>query len=110
MKVSKVGGKKLDQGKPRLELLPSKALESIAQVLNFGAVKYDPWQWTNGFNWSRLIGAAMRHMNAFNSGEDLDPESGLPHLAHLGCCVLFLLEHYHRVLGTDDRHKWEGKR
>ena len=96
---------KHDQAKPRAELLPSAPLLMIAEVLSFGAEKYAAHNWRQGFDQSRLIGAAMRHLLAYNDGEDTDPESGLSHLAHLGCCVLFLLEHQAKGIGCDDRYK-----
>lgn len=98
---------KFDAGKAPLELLPAPALEAIAEVLAFGALKYHSWNWARGFAWSRLIGAALRHLFAFARGEDRDPESGLSHLAHAGCCILFLITHERCKLGTDDRHKLE---
>jgi hypothetical protein len=33
----------------------------------------------------------MRHVHAWRAGETKDPESGLHHLAHAGCCLLFML-------------------
>jgi len=96
---------KHDGGKPPLELLPSMPLVMIAEVLGFGARKYAAHNWRQGFDQSRLIGAALRHLLAYNDGEDIDPESGLSHLAHLGCCVLFLLEHQAKGIGRDDRYK-----
>lgn len=100
-----MSGTKHDGNKPRPELLSPDALLAIAEVLAFGAKKYDAHNWRKGFEWSRLLGAAQRHLLAFQAGEDKDPESGLPHLAHLGCCVMFLIEHQTRGLGTDDRYK-----
>ena len=100
------GGTKHDQGKVRVELLSPIALEEIAKVLTFGAKKYGDNNWRKGLNYTRLIGAAFRHLLAFMRGEDMDPESGLNHLAHLGCCVMMLLEQV--LLGKeelDDRYK-----
>lgn len=96
---------KLDGEKPRVDLLPAVALEEIAKVLTFGAKKYDNWNWAKGFKWSRLLGAAGRHLFAFMRGEDKDSESGLSHLAHLGCCVVFLLWHERFKKDLDDRFK-----
>lgn len=96
---------KQDDGKIRTELLPVGPMLAIAEVLTFGAKKYADHNWRKGFKWSRLLGAATRHLFAFMRGEDKDPETGLSHLAHLGCCVLFLLEHEQRGLGEDDRYK-----
>lgn len=86
-------GLKLDAGKPRWDLLPFRALDEVAKVLEFGARKYAPdnWRKVDGWRW-RYLGAALRHLAAFGTGERLDRESGLHHLAHAACCVLFLLE------------------
>jgi len=100
-----ISGTKHDKSKVRMELLSGPALVGLSKVLTFGGIKYDDHNWRNGFKWSRLIGAAQRHLVAFMSGEDIDPESGLPHIDHLACCVMFLSEHQKVGLGTDDRHK-----
>jgi hypothetical protein len=47
----------------------------------------------------------MRHLHAFNDGEDKDPESGLSHLAHASCCLMFLLEFEKTHQELDDRYK-----
>lgn len=86
-----MSGTKHDQNKAPLDLLPYEGLEAIAQVLGFGAKKYARGQWMGGIEYSRLIAAAQRHIGQFNSGQDMDEESGLSHLAHAGCCILFLL-------------------
>ena len=98
-------GTKNDTEKNRLDLLPTEALEEIAKVLTFGAKKYADYNWTKGFVWSRLLGATLRHLFAFMRGEDKDPESGISHLAHAGCCILFLLYHEKHHTDLDNRHK-----
>jgi hypothetical protein len=102
------GGIKHDGEKPRVDLLPSAPLVMIADVLGFGARKYAPHNWRKGFDQSRLIGAALRHLLAYNDGEDIDPESGLSHVAHAGCCILFLLEQINKGTGRDDRFRSNG--
>ncbi len=96
---------KKDSGKPSLFpiLGATQALAEIAAVLHFGAKKYAPNKWREGMNWSRLIDALLRHVTAFANGESTDPETGLSHLGHAGCCVLFLLTYQLENLGTDDR-------
>ena len=98
-----LGGIKHDEGKPRLDLLPVEALEEIALVLAFGEKKYGTHQWRNGFQWSRIYGALLRHLFAFMRGEDYDKESGISHLGHMGACALFLITHWKLKLGKDDR-------
>lgn len=86
---------KHDKGKAPMSMLPYWGLEEIAQVLAFGAKKYGRDNWRQGMEWSRMLDAALRHLHAMSDGELLDPESGLPHAAHAGCCVLFLLDYIH---------------
>lgn len=98
------GGLKYDTGKPPMSLIDRHALEAIAQVLAFGANKYAAHNWRKGIQYSRLLDAALRHLYAFADGEDLDPESGLSHVAHAGCCIVFLLGMIQDHPELDDRH------
>lgn len=96
---------KFDQDKLPLHLLSTEAMNQTAAVLKFGAQKYAEHNWRAGFAWSRPLAAAMRHITAFNAGEDKDPESGLSHLAHAACCIMFLLEFEKTHRELDDRYK-----
>jgi hypothetical protein len=109
-KEEEITGIKFDDNKNRLDLLPLDAIEEIGKVMTFGAVvkEYGDRNWENGFKWSRLLGALFRHIFAFWRGENYDPESKLPHLAHAGCCILFLLAHFLRKIGEDDRVEKES--
>ena len=85
-------GRKFDQGKPQWSLLPWSALRVVVAVLGFGAQKYAPNQWQDVPEAkTRYADAALRHLTAWMCGEQLDPESKLPHLAHAVCCLLFLI-------------------
>lgn len=99
------GALKFDNGKPPLSLIPTSALSVESRVMGFGASKYGRDNWRRGMEWSRLIDAAMRHIAAFNDGEDIDPESGIHHLGHARCCLAFLIEYADKKLGVDDRFK-----
>ena len=44
-----------------------------------------------------------RHIFAWWGGQDKDPETGFSHLAHAGCCLIFLMEYQRNGYGTDDR-------
>ena len=98
---------KFDTDKLPLHLLSTEAMNQTAAVLKFGAQKYAEHNWRKGFAWSRPLAAAMRHLTAFNDGEDRDPESGLSHLAHAACCIMFLLEFEKTHQHLDDRYKPE---
>lgn len=85
-------GRKFDAGKLDYTLVPWDGLEEIVKVLEFGAKKYarDNWRYVEKAD-VRYLAAAFRHMIAYNQGEKTDKETGLSHLAHAGCCILFLL-------------------
>ena len=86
-------GVKYDGEKPKMHLLPPKAINEVAKVLTFGARKYDEENWRKLEDLqSRYSSGALRHIFAHLDSEDLDPESGLSHLAHAICCLLFKLE------------------
>lgn len=101
---------KHDGEKIRLDLLPVEPLEEIGKVLTYGATKYQDYNWAKGFKWSRLSAAILRHFFAWMRGEDKDPETGLSHLAHVGCGVLFLLWHEKHRPDLDDRFKTNKER
>lgn len=86
-------GQKHDDGKPRYDLLPPIAIDEMAKVMTFGAEKYAPDNWRCVDNAvERYRAALLRHSFAMLSGEELDPETGLPHAAHAMCCAAFLVE------------------
>lgn len=94
---------KRDGGKPRTDLLPVKPLLEIARVLEFGADKYGERHWEAGMDWERPYAATLRHLFAWQNGETADLETGLNHLAHAACELLFLLEYAATGAGTDNR-------
>lgn len=96
---------KHDQEKIRYDLFPPEAYDQVCKVLTFGAKKYAAHNWTKGFQWSRLLGAALRHIFSWARGEDKDPETGLSHLAHAVCCLIFLIWHERYKPELDDRFK-----
>jgi hypothetical protein len=101
---------KFDTGKLDWSLLPLDSIEEILKVLEFGKQKYSAHNWSQGegFKYSRVFNAICRHLFAWARGEDLDPETGLSHIAHCGCNVLFLLhfiKHKDKYPNNDDRQK-----
>ena len=87
-------GRKFDGGKLEYGLLPPLALEETVKVLTFGAQKYerDNWQKVPDSK-RRYFDALQRHVWAWKQGEQFDQESGIHHLAHAMCCLMFLYEH-----------------
>ena len=86
-------GEKFDDGKLRYSLIPPSTTHALAEVLTFGANKYEPGGWRHVSNGKeRYLDAAMRHLEAYRSGEVLDKESELSHLKHLLTNIAFLIE------------------
>ena len=86
-------GVKYDGGKLRWSLLPLKPIQKIIEVLMFGADKYpeaDNWKRVPDAS-ERYYDAMLRHLTVWYMGEKTDEETGLSHLAHAGCCLLFLM-------------------
>jgi hypothetical protein len=102
-------GARYNDGKVPYELVPTHLLENTAKVFGYGMRKYAAWNWAKGMKYSVVIGCIKRHLAAIERGEDLDPESGLPHTGHIGC-NLMMLEHYMKMYPElDDRPKeWFG--
>ena len=87
-------GIKFDTGKLRYGLIPPLAQAEMVKVLTFGAEKYEPDNWKKvPESKTRYFDALERHVWAWKTGEQTDPESGIHHLAHAMCCLAFLYEH-----------------
>lgn len=65
-------GTKHDQGKPDYTLISKELMDALAEVRAFGAKKYSKNNWKKGFPYTKSIAAALRHVYAFLSGQDLD--------------------------------------
>jgi len=90
--MTEKNGLKFDQEKLRWDLLPVGTVTQIIKVLMFGSAKYSDNNWKKvDMLKQRYYNALMRHINAWWEGEKLDPETNMHHLAHAGCCILFLI-------------------
>lgn len=98
-------GRKDDAAKAPHHLIAPEMQDALAAVLAFGAAKYAPRNWEKGMAWSRPFSAMLRHMWAWWRGEGTDAETGMSHLWHAACCVMFLIAYEARGTGNDDRPK-----
>ena len=89
----------------QLGALDPLAVTRLAEAAGYGAEKYDTHNFLRGYPYSWSFNAMIRHALAFWNGEDNDPESGLPHMAHVAWHALCLISFTTRGLGTDDRYK-----
>jgi len=93
------GAKKLS-----MQLNPPSAITYMAAVLEHGAAKYGMFNWRHSsVPLMTYIGAMYRHLAALLDGEGVDPESGLPHEAHImaGCAIVIDAAHCGTLV--DDR-------
>lgn len=94
-------GRKYDAGKPRMDLMLDfgKALMAVGEVATFGAQKYAAHDWLYVPDAEeRYLAALLRHLFASNV-EEIDPETGLEHIAHAAWNALAILELYRRRKG-----------
>lgn len=77
-----------------LSMVPSGAIIEEAKVLAIGAAKYGFHNWRTGEGIRARVytAAIMRHLLAYQDGEDTDPESGFSHLAHIRATAGILLD------------------
>jgi hypothetical protein len=88
--------KEAGASKPPLVLMPPAAERSICEVLKAGGEKYGYWNWRlSHVETATYISAIKRHLAAIHEGEWLDPESGQPHIAHIGASACILLDADH---------------
>jgi hypothetical protein len=73
-----------------LELMSTSPL-GCARVLTFGAEKYAAHNWMNGLSWTECCESLLRHLVAVSlEGQVNDEESGLPHMDHVDCNLMFM--------------------
>jgi len=90
-------------GKSGVDQIPPEILLELGSIYTYGERKYARSNWKKGNNWSEFYGSALRHLFAFWSGEEFDPESGKPHLAHALWNITTLRYFQRHELGTDNR-------
>lgn len=106
METSPTGALRYNTDKLKMALVPPSLDRYVAAGFTYGAKKYSAHNWRKGFDWSSVINSLKRHIAAFEEGEDIDIESGLPHLALIGCNVAMLIEFHDAKIGNDDRFRY----
>jgi len=81
---------KADEGKIMMSLIEPQFLKGTAKVLTIGGVKYEIDNWKNCDDIQRYKDALLRHIYDYLSGEKCDEESGVSHLYHASCNLMFL--------------------
>jgi len=90
--------------KPKISSTPVRAIREMGEVFELGAKKYGRYNWRiHQVAATVYYDAAWRHLTAWFEGEDIDPESGVSHLAHAMACMAILLDAGHEGNLTDNR-------
>lgn len=90
--------------KAPMSTLPAPVLFEMGLAMLEGARKYGRHNYrTVGVRASVYYDAFMRHVTAWWEGEDIDPDSGLPHLSKAGACLVVLRDSMRRGNCNDDR-------
>lgn len=87
-----------------LHLWPTTASMMGCLALLDGMLKYGRSNFREaGVRASIYYDACNRHLNAWFEGEDTDPDSGLPHLAHALACIAVIVDAESAGKLVDDR-------
>jgi len=99
--------KRYNSGKPELSynLYCSDVNELEASIWAKGAEKYEAGNWQKGQSLVKGIDSLQRHVTALLNGEDLDKETGLPHVGHMITCAKIIARAYLKGGEFDDRVK-----
>lgn len=92
------------QGRVPVSLFPDTAIIAGAMAMWEGAVKYGRYNYrVIGVGATTYADALERHFKAWKNGEDIDPDSGLPHLWKALACLAILIDAEECGMLTDDR-------
>jgi hypothetical protein len=85
-------------------VIPAPVIGELGLAMLEGALKYARHNYrVAGVRGSVYYDAALRHLTAFWEGEDIDPESGLPHIVKVMACMAVLRDSQMIGNWVDDR-------
>lgn len=114
--LGKVAGR-ANEGKSLLHTIHPDFILGIGRISAFGAKKYHSRNWlmAPGMAWSSVYESLLRHLLAWQGGEEVDAESGLSHLLHAAWNLMALYtysieEAYAPGDDRPSRIEWQGHR
>lgn len=94
---------RLNEGKIQTRELDPNFILAMGEVLTLSRSKYEHFNWTKATDWSTPYESMMRHLMAFQKGENVDPDDGCSHLAKAAVNLMFLHYYVHNYPHLDDR-------
>jgi hypothetical protein len=92
-----------NQGKIQTREIDPDFILGIGEVLTKSRAKYAHFNWQKDTAWSTPYESLMRHLMAFQKGEDYDKESLCHHLLHCATNIMFLYYYTKTQPQNDDR-------
>ena len=90
--------------KPNLSRLPLAPLMEVIAGMEEGALKYGPWNWRDEkISETIYADAAIRHVLQWLARQDIDPDSGLPHISKAIAGLLILRDAQIHGCSIDNR-------
>jgi hypothetical protein len=99
-----------NEGKSQCREIDPNFILSMAEVLTKSQQKYDQFNWQKPTKLSTPYDSLMRHILAFQQGEDIDPDDGLPHLTKAAINLMFMAYHLRSNPEYADDRGFKGKK
>lgn len=91
-------------GRVPFHVVPSGVIAEVALAMLEGARKYGSHNYrVKGVRSSVYYNACIGHLQSWWEGEDIDPDSGLPHVVKAIACLFVLRDAQMNSICTDDR-------
>jgi hypothetical protein len=95
--------------KPKIHLIPSEVIIGMARGYEYGIIKHGRFNFRfNDVTQTEVADSLLRHTLAWLDGEDIDQESGLPHVWLIGANYGML--EWKRVHRPDLDDRYKGKK
>ena len=85
------------------DLVPFELVVAAAVGLGLGEHKYAARNFEKGLSYRSLINSLERHCKAVKDGEDIDPDSGIPHYMLIASSTAMLVHNIMQEVIIDDR-------
>jgi len=85
-----------NEGKPKWHLVDFESLIPLVRVLEYGAVKYEPFNWKKEMKREDVLDSMMRHMVSLISNKEIDEESKQHEIGHIMANAMFYSFHFNK--------------